>query len=120
MITVTAYDANQAFCQNITSIEELKSILSSGRTVWVQVTEPETPEKIKQIADTFNIHELALEDVLSNHQRPKVEQYGDLFFIIAHELSTGEDIESKQLCFFLGKNYVVSFQAAMLESLKTC
>ena len=84
----------------------------------MQVTEPEKPETIKQIADIFNIHELALEDVLSNHQRPKVEQYNDLFFIIAHELTTGEDIESKQLCFFLAKNYVVSFQTTALESLK--
>ncbi len=119
MITVIAYDAERSYCQNIANIDELAPILNSGQTVWVQVVEPESPQTIKLIADTFNIHQLALEDVLTVHQRPKVEQYGDIFFVIVHEVLLGEEVTNKQVCFFLAKNYVVSFQAEQMQSLKS-
>ncbi len=118
MITVTAYDTEKAYCQDIIDFSELEPILANWKTVWVQVTEPEKPEILKLITDAFNIHHLALEDVLTKHQRAKIEQYGDIFFVIVHELASANDeISSNQLCFFLAKNYVVSFQFEALQSL---
>jgi len=120
MITVTAYDNDRSFCQTIKSVDELEPIFKEWRTVWVQVHESENPEIIKKIGETLNIHQLALEDVLSSHQRPKVEQYGDVFFLIVHELFLEkEDVSGKQLCFFLANNYVVSFQTEPMQSLKS-
>ncbi len=118
MITVTAYNTERAYCQTIFDVGELATILSTWPTVWIQVTELEKPEVLKLITETFNIHQLALEDVLTKRQRAKIEQYGEIFFIIVHELSNGNEINSRQLCFFLGKNYVVSFQFEELQSLK--
>ena len=117
MITVTAYDTETAYCQDIIDFSELGPILAKWNTVWVQVTEPEKPEILQLITEAFNIHHLALEDVLTKHQRAKIEQYGDIFFIIVHELANAEEISSKQLCFFLARNYVVSFQFEPLQSL---
>jgi len=118
MITVTAYDTERAYCQDIINFTELEPIFAAWPTVWVQVREPEKPEVLKLITEAFNIHQLALEDVLTKHQRAKIEQYGDIFFIIVHELTNGTEVSSKQLCFFLAKNYVVSFQFEELDSLK--
>lgn len=118
MITVTAYDTDRAYCQEIVDFGELEPIFNSWRTVWVQVREPEKPEVLKLIAEAFNIHQLALEDVITKHQRSKIEQYGDIFFMIVHELAGGKEVATRQLCFFLAKNYVVSFQHEELDSLK--
>ncbi len=118
MITVTAYDAETAFCQTIEDLHELDAIFAKWPTVWVQVREPEKPEVLKLISDAFRIHHLALEDVLTMHQRAKIEQYDDTFFIIVHELAVeDDDISTKQLCLFLGKNYVITFQFKELNSL---
>ncbi len=123
MITVTAYDTDRAYCQTILDFSELEPIFASWPTVWVQVREPEKPEVLKLITEAFSIHHLALEDVLTKHQRAKIEQYGDIFFIIVHELASIDELASKgelntkQLCFFLAKNYVVSFQFEELTSL---
>ncbi len=118
MITATAYNSEKALCQTVLNFTELEELLATWPTVWIQVTELEDPRTLDVITKAFNIHKLALEDVLTKHQRAKIEQYGDIFFIIVHELSSGEDITSKQLCFFLGKNYVVSFQFEELQSLR--
>ncbi len=118
MIHVTAYNNERAFCQTVTDVAELETILSDWPTVWIQVTEVEKPEFLQVITKAFKIHQLALEDVLTKHQRAKIEQYGDIFFVIVHELTNGGEVGSKQLCFFLGKNYVVSFQFEELQSLK--
>ena len=118
MITVTAYDTERAYCQDIINFTELEPIFAAWPTVWVQVREPEKPEVLKLITEAFNIHQLALEDVLTKHQRAKIEQYGDIFFVIVHELANGSEVFSKQLCFFLAKNYLVSFQFEELDSLK--
>ncbi len=119
MITVTAYDTDRAYCQDIINFSELEPIFNSWRNVWVQVREPEKPEVLKLIAEAFNIHQLALEDVITKHQRSKIEQYGDIFFIIVHEVAQDQEgVVTKQLCFFLAKNYVVSFQYDELDSLK--
>ena len=61
-------------------------------------------------ADIFGLHPLALEDVLNNHQRSKVEQYGDHLFIVARMLEGGMTMDSDQLGMFLGKNFIVTFQ----------
>lgn len=118
MITVTAYDAEHIHHQEITNLDELQTILNAWRTVWIAVTEPEKPETIEQLAKIFNLHQLALEDLFTKRQRAKIEQYEDNFFIIAHELSSKDEVISKQLCFFLGKNYVLSFQNEALDSMK--
>ena len=57
----------------------------------------------------FGLHELAVEDARVGHQRPKIEEYGDSLFVVAHvvEIVDGE-LRSGELHVFVGKNYVLS------------
>jgi magnesium transporter len=76
--------------------------------VWVALKDAE-PEELTQMQDEFGLHELAVEDAMKGHQRPKIEEYGNSLFavmqtveIIDGELSLGEvDV-------FVGENYVLS------------
>jgi len=67
-------------------------------------------EVIRALGEVFGLHRLALEDVTSPHQRAKVEQYGEDIFIVARMPSLAEGLETEQVSFFLGKNFLVSFQ----------
>lgn len=118
MIKVTAYSNERALCQTINKLEELEEIGKAWPTFWIQVNELENTETIELVTKAFNIHKLALEDVLTKHQRAKIEQYGEVLFIVAHELSNSGPINNKQLCLFLGKNYVATFQFEELQCLK--
>ncbi|NUO02796.1 MAG: magnesium/cobalt transporter CorA [Saprospiraceae bacterium] len=68
---------------------------------------------IEQIGKQFNIHQLALEDVLDTQQRPKFEEYDNGIFITIQALTYDpEQIELKteQISIFSGQKVVVSFQ----------
>ena len=62
--------------------------------------------------EQFNIHPLALEDVLNTTQRPKVENYTDHYFIISDMIYREKHrrITLEQLSIFLGKSYVITIQ----------
>ncbi len=67
-------------------------------TVWLDFCEP-TQQDLATIASELNLHPLAVEDAVNEHQRPKVDRYDSHLFINAYvvhldvasgELSTSE------------------------------
>ncbi len=76
--------------------------------VWVALKESE-PSELVQMSEEFGLHELAVEDASSGHQRPKIEEYGDSLFAVVHtvELVNGE-LNVGELDVFVGENYVLS------------
>lgn len=81
-----------------------------GRFVWVALRDP-TPEELEQMRVEFDLHELAVEDALHGHQRPKVEEYGDCLFVVLQtvELKEGaKDFHEGEVDVFVGVDYVIS------------
>jgi len=77
--------------------------------VWVGLYEPSEGE-MDQAAELFGLHELAVEDASRAHQRPKMEDYGDSFFIVlktARYHDETEDVHFGEIDIFLGAGYVV-------------
>src|SRR5207249_9126315 len=57
----------------------------------------------------FGFHELALEDCLHPHQRPKIEQYGSYFFLVAYGVTMEDgDLVPHEMGVFVGRNYLVT------------
>lgn len=67
---------------------------------------------VEAIADTLNLENLTVRQVIDTTQRPKMEDYDDyIFFSIKSILKDENDrLDIEQLSFVLGKNYLVSFQ----------
>jgi magnesium transporter len=81
-----------------------------GRFVWVAMKDA-TPEELEQMRVEFDLHELAVEDALHGHQRPKVEEYGDCLFVVMHTLELvegGGALHEGEVDVFAGKDYVLS------------
>ncbi len=57
-----------------------------GRFVWIGLHEPDQP-LLRVVQQRFGLHDLAIEDALSAHQRPKLEIYGDTLFIVVRTAS---------------------------------
>ncbi|RZS44249.1 magnesium transporter [Herbihabitans rhizosphaerae] len=84
--------------------------------VWIGLYEPDA-EQIQGIADTFGLHELAVEDAVHAYQRPKLEPYDDNLFMVfktvryvEHESPTtaNEIVETGEIMAFLGKDFIVT------------
>ena len=76
--------------------------------VWVALRDPDVAE-LAQAREEFHLHELAVEDALKGHQRPKVEEYGDSLFVVMHMVElAGDELNVGELAIFAGHNYVLS------------
>lgn len=79
-----------------------------GCFVWVALNDPE-PAELRVMQKEFGLHELAVEDAMKGHQRPKIEEYGPSLFVVMHMVeANGEEINVGEVCIFVGENYVLS------------
>src|SRR6478672_4607228 len=80
-----------------------------GAFVWLGVVEPPA-EEFEAIAREFDLHELAVEDAIKAHQRPKVELYGDTLLVVvktARYVDPEEVIEIGELLIFVNADFIV-------------
>ncbi|HEV7650776.1 MAG TPA: CorA family divalent cation transporter, partial [Actinophytocola sp.] len=84
--------------------------------VWIGLFEPDE-RQIQGVADAFGLHELAVEDAVTAHQRPKLDRYEETLFMvlktvryIEHESPTtaNEIVETGEIMAFLGRNFIVT------------
>ncbi len=81
-----------------------------GRFVWIGLYAP-SAELLRQVQKEFALHDLAVEDALHAHQRPKLETYGDsLFVVVRTALRNPEErrVDFGETHFFVGRNFIVS------------
>jgi magnesium transporter len=77
---------------------------------WVGLYKP-TEEEFAAVAREFGLHELAVEDAVKAHQRPKLERYGDTLFCVllpARYDDAAESVEFGEVHVFAGPHFVVT------------
>jgi magnesium transporter len=82
----------------------------SGEFVWIGIHEPEAGD-LDRLAGLFGLHELAVEDAQNAHQRPKIEDYDEAFFIVlrtAHYHEDREEVHFGEIHLFAGSGYVIT------------
>lgn len=88
---------------------DLSSLQASQDDVtWVDVQGLANTDLLGEIAEHFDLHPLAMEDVVLVPQRPKVDQYGEQLFIVIQHLL--EDLTREQISLFVGDGFVITFQ----------
>jgi magnesium transporter len=90
-----------------------------GKFVWIGLYEP-TEEEFDSLRREFNLHPLAVEDAIHAHQRPKVEVYDGMIFMVlktARYVDPTEVIELGEVLVFLGKDYVITVRHGQGSSL---
>jgi magnesium transporter len=92
-------------------IEDVVDLLEEPETfVWIGLQEP-SDNMLKRIQTVFGLHDLAIEDAHRAHQRPKIEAYGEILFIVLRTAQmNGEMIDLGETHFFLGKNFLITIR----------
>ena len=100
-------------------LSDVRAALSKGdRFVWIGLFEPHA-DVLRLVQQEFGLHDLAIEDALTAHQRPKLEQYdGSLFVVLRTAQLNGPDrgLELGETHVFVGPRYVISVRHGSLKS----
>jgi magnesium transporter len=110
VMRVIAYGPGGVVEKEIADASELAAHFPAADVTWLDVQGLGDVALIERIGAVFGLHRLWLEDVLSTRQRPKVENYGDVRYVVVRSLETGETLETDQISIFLGPRFVVTFQ----------
>ncbi|GAA1263157.1 magnesium and cobalt transport protein CorA [Sphaerisporangium rubeum] len=94
------------------SLPEAVAALRSnpGGMAWIGLYRPPEREML-HIAEEFALHELAVEDAIVAHQRPKADRYGETLFLVlraARYLDSQEKVEFGELHVFVGADFVLT------------
>jgi magnesium transporter len=80
--------------------------------VWLGMRDPD-PEELRKVAERFNLPELAVEDAMQAHQRPKLEDYDNGYFLVLHParyLDDREEVEFGEVHVFSGDKFVITIR----------
>jgi magnesium transporter len=91
----------------------------SGAFVWIGLYEP-SEEELDSVRREFELHELAVEDAVKAHQRPKLEVYGGTLFIVlktARYVDPEEVVEFGEILLFVGDGFLISVRHGEASSL---
>ncbi|MEU4395805.1 magnesium/cobalt transporter CorA [Kribbella sp. NPDC023855] len=103
------------------SLAETYQVLheSPESLAWIGLYRPDRRE-LTSLAQEFDLHELAIEDAIQAHQRPKLERYGDTLFVVlkaARYRDATEEVEFGEVHLFVGPDFVVTVRHAEAPNL---
>src|SRR3954462_11564877 len=96
-------------------LDDISEVLKQpGTFVWIGLYEPDEP-LLRKVQEEFSLHDLAIEDALGAHQRPKIERYDNSIFVVWGTAQVGDprpadecNVEYGETHIFLGRNYIVT------------
>jgi magnesium transporter len=83
-----------------------------GAIAWIGLYRPDAAE-FAEVAREFDLHELAVEDAVKAHQRPKLERYGDAIFLVlrpARYVESNDTVEFGEVHVFAGPGFVITIR----------
>ena len=109
-LTRISYNATGAEEEVIDTVAELNEDVPENRVYWFRLEGAVDPETLRRLGEAFELHPLALEDVVNTHQRCKVEDYGDHLFVVIRlpAYESNGDMITEQVSIFIGDGCVVS------------
>ncbi len=86
-----------------------EAYLRDGAFVWIGLHEPSRDE-FDTVTKEFSLHELAIEDAIKAHQRPKLERFDDVSFLVLKTARYVEpdEVEFGEILLFIADDFVVS------------
>ncbi|GHO42660.1 magnesium/cobalt transporter CorA [Ktedonospora formicarum] len=121
MIKSTYCDKKQQEFHSITDLNQLSEYKDDPNAfLWVDLHDP-SKEELAKIGEEFTLHPLALEDASHEHQRPKIEEYDNFYFVVFYTVKLNTEkgvLEVREIDLFLNKNYLITVHEHPIDELK--
>lgn len=107
---VIAYGPEGIGEKDLTDLHEVRECLNKYPVTWINIDGVGDAAVIEKLGQIFDLHRLALEDVVNVHQRAKVDEYGEVLFIVTRMADVQLGAATEQISLFVGRNFVLTFQ----------
>jgi magnesium transporter len=110
IVDCAVYEAGRRREGDLPVEQAFEACVRDDSFVWIGLHEP-TEEEFDSVRREFNLHELAVEDAIHAHQRPKLEAYGDSVFIVlktARYVDPEEVVEFGEILVFIGHGFIIT------------
>ncbi len=110
IVDCAVYQEGQRRAGKLSLPEAGRACMLDGAFVWLGLTEP-TAEEFDAVAEEFDLHELAVEDAVNAHQRPKLELYHDTLLIViksARYVDSEEVVEIGEILIFVHRRFLIT------------
>ncbi len=101
---------SQGACRERLPVRGVAEALKVGGGFFFGDFQAPTKEELEALRQEFHFHPLAIEDVQSRHQRPKIDVYGDHYFLVFYRIGMGdggEEVLLQEIDFFIGRSFLV-------------
>lgn len=109
-VRVLAYGPDGLEESKQVDVAQIATWIGRRPVVWFDVAGLADQAAIARIGEALGLHRLAIEDVVHLDQRPKLEEYGEVYYVVLRMLTAARGIEGEQLSVFLGRGFVATFQ----------
>jgi magnesium transporter len=95
------------------------ALLEEGCIVWLDVERP-TEAEFQLLAEEFQLHPLAVEDIHRAHQRPKLDIYDDLRLIVLFDAQVQPERQQlvlHEVDVFIGRNFMITVHQAPVPAI---
>ena len=99
--------------------DALEACVLNHGFVWVRLDQP-TPAEFEAVRREFELHDLAVEDAIMAHQRPKLDVYGETLFLVLKTLQSvpeEEVVDTGEIMLFVNPQFVVSVRHGQSSAL---
>jgi magnesium transporter len=111
-IFVYDYNGGELTEQRYTDVREIFCFKGNNHVTWINIDGLRKTD-VEAISEHFGIHPLISEDILSMHQRPKMDEVEGILYCLLNMLYYDEKektVEQEQVSIVLGKDFVITFQ----------
>ncbi len=110
-VMTRAYRDGKLFDQGYDLVKVTEYTASTDVVQWVDVDVADGGGHLREVASCLNLHELAVEDALESHTRPKLDHYGDHLFLMCVALGLDADkgeLQITEVDAFVARPYLVT------------
>ncbi|MDB5253038.1 MAG: corA [Flaviaesturariibacter sp.] len=111
-VSVYSYDAHGVTEATYDDVESVFHCKADAANCWINI-DGIRKEDVEKVSAHFGIHPLLSEDILSRHQRPKMDEVDGILYCLLNMLYFNEEqgcVEVEQVSIVLGKGFVITFQ----------
>ncbi len=117
-VAIRAIDYNSEMLQEteVERVEDCAAYATRETVTWINVDGVHDTALVSRLGQLFDIHPLTLEDVVSTHQRPKMEEYPAYVYIVLQMMHYDHEtaaLESEQVSLVFGSGFLISFQESI-------
>ena len=121
MLKALRCDTHDHTFHYITTIDQIKDAKNDpDAIIWLDLLNP-TEQDLTKIAEGFKLHPLSIEDASREHQRPKIEEYENYYFVVFYTVNHDEKKQDLAICeidMFLGTDYLITVHHQPIHDLE--